>query len=241
MKSIVEFIKKITPRPIIDHLIYLIIYRLFRRSYFAQSSLDKKLKKYINYNDGYFVELGANDGFTASNTLYFELKKNWRGVLVEPSPNLYLSCSYYRNRIGNKIFCNACVPFDFNEKYVEIDYGYLQSVSKNLEKDIPEDFIQNTINSLDNEYTQNLRFGSVARTLSSILDESKAPQTIDLLSLDAEGAELAILKGIDFKKYKFKFMLIESRSLETLTEYLSQYGYHQIDQFSHRDYLFALK
>tara|TARA_B110001450_G_scaffold250809_1_gene270019 strand:+ start:768 stop:1490 length:723 start_codon:yes stop_codon:yes gene_type:complete len=238
MQTILEFIKKIIPRPIIDHGIYLIFYRIFRQSYFAQSGLDKKLKKYINYDNGYFVELGANDGFTASNTLYFELKKNWRGVLIEPSPNLYLSCSHYRNRVGNKIFCNACVPFDYNEKYVEIDYAYLMSVSNDLEKDTPENFIQNANLGL-NKYIQNLRFGSIARTLSSILDESKAPQSIDLLSLDAEGAELAILKGIDFKKYSFKFMLIESRSPERLSEFLSQHGYSQIDQLSHHDYLFA--
>jgi len=114
------------------------------------------------------------------------------------------------------------------------------SVSNDLEKDIPENFIQNANLSL-NKHIQNLKFGSIARTLSSILDESKAPQTIDLLSLDAEGAELAILKGIDFKKYSFKFMLIESRSPERLSEFLSQHGYNQIDQLSHHDYLFALK
>lgn len=226
------------PRPVLDYIIYLIYYRLIRRSYFAQSGLDKKLKTYINYTDGFFVELGANDGFTASNTLYFEIKKNWRGILIEPSPNLFLSCAHFRDRKGNKIFCNACVPFGYTKKYVDIDYAYLMSVSNDLEKDIPENFIDHAKSDLD-KYHKNLRFGSIARTLSSILDESNAPDTIDLLSLDAEGAELAILKGIDFSKYKFKFMLIESRSIDKLTEFLSLHGYMKIDQFSHHDYLFA--
>lgn len=236
-KNFKELIKRILPRPLLDYFIYLIYYRLIRRSYFAQSGLDKKLKEYIDYPNGYFVELGANDGFTASNTLYFEIKKNWRGILIEPSPNLFLSCSYYRNREGNKIFCNACVPLDYTKQYVDIEYAYLMSVSRDLEKDIPEDFVSNAKLQLD-KYQKNLRFGSVARTLSSILDESNAPQIIDLLSLDAEGAEIPILKGIDFNKYRFKYMLIESRSIDKLSEFLSHHGYQKVDQFSHHDYLF---
>ncbi len=237
-KNFKELIKKVFPRPILDYFIYIVYYRLIRRSYFAQSSLDKKLKTYIDYSSGYFVELGANDGFTASNTLYFEIKKNWRGILIEPSPNLFLSCVHYRNREGNKIYCNACVPFDYTKKYVDIDYAYLMSVSSDLEKDIPDDFIDNAKLQLGDHY-KDLRFGSIARTLSSILDESNAPETIDLLSLDAEGAELAILRGIDFNKYKFKFMLIESRSIDRLSEFLFKHGYKKIDQLSHHDYLFS--
>ena len=45
---------------------------------------------------------------------------------------------------------------------------------------------------------------------NSILVEVNAPFDIDFLSLDTEGAEFEVLNGIDFKKYKFKFMLIES-------------------------------
>jgi hypothetical protein len=36
--------------------------------------------------NGFVVEAGANDGLTISNSLYFELKHNWTGLLVEPDP-----------------------------------------------------------------------------------------------------------------------------------------------------------
>ena len=36
--------------------------------------------------DGFFVEAGADQFVGASNTLRFELKHNWTGVLVEPNP-----------------------------------------------------------------------------------------------------------------------------------------------------------
>jgi len=36
--------------------------------------------------DGFFVECGALDGETRSNTLYFERHLNWSGLLVEADP-----------------------------------------------------------------------------------------------------------------------------------------------------------
>jgi FkbM family methyltransferase len=35
---------------------------------------------------GTFIEIGANDGNLYSNTLFFERKRNWTGVCVEPNP-----------------------------------------------------------------------------------------------------------------------------------------------------------
>ena len=36
--------------------------------------------------DGFFVEAGADEFVEGSNTMRFELKHNWTGVLVEPNP-----------------------------------------------------------------------------------------------------------------------------------------------------------
>ena len=37
--------------------------------------------------DGFFIEAGAYDGETLSNSLFFELKLGWKGLLVEPNPD----------------------------------------------------------------------------------------------------------------------------------------------------------
>ena len=39
--------------------------------------------------NGFFVEAGADDFETDSNTLLFELKHNWTGLLVEPNPTIF--------------------------------------------------------------------------------------------------------------------------------------------------------
>ena len=86
-----------------------------------------------------------------------------------------------------------------------------------------------------------INFFSKARTLTSILNEAKAPKSIDFFSLDVEGAEIEVLKGIDFKIYKFKYLLIETRSLSKLKKFLNKKRYKLKDKLSHHDYIFELK
>ena len=50
-------------------------------SQFGQSEV---LLKYLNYENGFFIEAGANDGVVQSNTFYFEKELNWTGLLIEP-------------------------------------------------------------------------------------------------------------------------------------------------------------
>jgi|SRR5690606_25049761 len=38
------------------------------------------------FQKGYFIEIGANDGFNLSNTLYLESEWKWDGLLVEANP-----------------------------------------------------------------------------------------------------------------------------------------------------------
>ena len=87
----------------------------FFLNYVAANNLDKKLKKYLNYDNGYFVELGANDGINQSNTFYFEKKKNWSGILIEPYKINYLECKKNRSK-KNKYFCAACVHKNYKKK-----------------------------------------------------------------------------------------------------------------------------
>ena len=67
-------------------------------------------------------------------------------------------------------------------------------------------------------------FNARAATLQSLLKKARALSLIDFLSLDAEGAELEILKGINFNNYRFK-------------NFLGRHRYFLEDQFSPHDYL----
>ena len=60
------------------------------------------------------------------------------------------------------------------------------------------------------------------------------------MSLDVEGAELEVLKGINYDKYKFKYILIEVRDLNSVSEFLAKHGYVLEKQLSSHDYLYKL-
>lgn len=232
------FIKKLFYPPIFDLLKYW-YFKIIKGSFFAKDKIDKKLLKYINYEAGFYVELGANNGFAQSNTLYYELKKNWKGILIEPSPNLYLQCCYFRSTEVNNIFCNACVDFNYTRKYVDISYGDLMTLSDSINLEIPDkNYFYEKRNKHVTCVQKSLKFGSIASTLNNILQQSKAPKIIDFLSIDVEGAELSVLSGIDFKSYQFKYILVETRSPNKISRFLRTKKYEFIEHLSDHDMLF---
>ena len=230
---LVEYIKKIR-RDVIG------------RGWTGLNGLDQRLILQIDPNNsGYFIELGANDGVSYSNTYKLQRSFGWSGLLIEPSPIKYAEC--VRNRsFGNipDIKCAACVPFDFEGEFVEIEECNLMSVAKGLDlsnqaaishADLGQKFLVDP--------RLRIQYGAVAHTLTSLLDEVKAPHKIDLLSLDVEGNELAVLKGLDFNRYKLKWILVEVRTPE-IEAYLKDFGYHKhavlAQNESYEDVLFAL-
>ena len=56
---------------------------------YSETEQDVFLDKIVfkeKVKDGFFIEAGADEFVEGSNTLRFERKHNWTGVLVEPNP-----------------------------------------------------------------------------------------------------------------------------------------------------------
>ena len=206
------------------------------------NDIDRKLEKYLHYENGVFIEVGGNDGFTQSNTYYLEKFKGWQGILVEGIPQLYHQC--VRERKESKVFNYALVSDDFKDSHITMHYADLRSFAEGAMK--TKDEVKNNIKTWIRNQKQ-YRKRSVAsykikiptRTLTSILDECQVKE-IDFFSLDVEGYELNVLKGLDFKRYRPKYMLIEARYKEEVEEYISDL-YVQIDRLSHHDFLYKSK
>ena len=230
-----KFLQKVLPPFLAD-----IIKKINRQriKYYGLERLDFKIERYLNYDRGYYVELGANDGITQSNTAYFEKFRDWKGILIEPTPHNYLRCLKNRSS-ANRIYCNACVSFDYPDKFVELEFSNLMSTPLNLESDIPNgiEHAKSGIKYLD-EGEKTFTFGALAATLNSLLVTSNAPNVIDLLSLDVEGAEIEVLKGIDHSKFRFKYICIECRDEGKMKSYMKNIGYEYVEKLSVRDFLF---
>ena len=203
------------------------------------NELDRQIEKYLDFDNGFFVELGANDGRFQSNTLFYEQFRNWRGVLIEPAPNLFLQCRENRSQLSY-IVCAACVSFDYRGEFVKIVYSNSMSVSLNVDSDIGDPLAHAELGRQFLKANETLfTFGAVARTLNSILVEANAPRRIDFLSLDVEGAELDVIKGVDHDAYRFRYILAECRNLPRLRSYLESQHYRFVEKFNEHDYLFA--
>lgn len=240
LKNIKKTAKKFCP-PFIWDFLNNLKHRSFK--YKSVNNLDKKIESYLNFDNGYFVELGANDGISQSNSYYFEKHRGWEGTLVEPVPHNYLKCIQNRGK-KTKIFLNACVSFDYSEKFVEIIYSNLCSTAVGVETDVSnlENFHEEHKKFLQDEQdNKNFRFGAIAENLNNILKKGNAPKQIDFLSLDVEGAEIEVLKGINHKEYRFKLICIESRDVKKITNYLELNDYLFVEQLGPLDYLFKDK
>lgn len=170
---------------------------------------DKLIEIFKNKKNGVFIELGANNGIVQSNTIAFEKYFDWTGILIEPSKSGYESC--LRNRPKSLCFNYACVSNEYNEEYVEGDFdGHCMSSVNG--------------NRLNRGKTVKVK----AITLSKLLDKCKV-ENIDFLSLDTEGYEYNILKGLDISKHRPKYILIElyPGEYDNVVEFLHLYNYKQ--------------
>lgn len=172
----------------------------------ALHGMDTKLDRIIDRNDGFFVEAGSHDGFTQSNTYYLERFRNWSGVLVEPMRELAEEAR--RNRPHARVFNCALVPFDHPDPDVVMHFGDLFS---NVDRDHLAEASW-AANGLVLGWRDPRQERVPARPLSTVLDDAGADR-IDLLSLDVEGYEAEVLRGLDFSRHAPTWILIEMHDL----------------------------
>ena len=189
--------------------------------YYSQFEQDKFV--YENYfqgkTDGYFVDIGAHDGTTFSNSRFFE-ELGWTGVCVEPNPKVFEVLQADRkckcvmkavaDRIGWAQFFQILEGADmlsgladeFNQRGIENIYANLQDFEEGFEYiDVELDLFDNIVDST----------------------------TIDFLSLDTEGNELKILQTIDFSKYDIKVITVENNDYDDkFLKFLTPRGYQPV-------------
>lgn len=181
-----------------------------RYSRLALDELDAKLERYLNFDGGFFVEAGANDGLTQSNTYYFERWRGWRGILIEGIPALAAQCR--RNRPRAVVVPVALVPAGPAEGLVVMHYAGLMSAAEGAWADPGqrEEHVRRGLAAQNLAETYQVRVP--ARTLTAVLDEAAPGREIDLLSLDVEGMEADVLRGLDFARYAPRFICVEARN-----------------------------
>jgi len=163
---------------------------------------------------GYFVEVGANEPQQRSQTYHLE-RKGWTGVLIEPQPDLARQLEAERSA---RVFAVACsspenagrrLPLHVAGPLSSLDRsGMAPSAEPEAVVDVP------------------------VRTLNDILQEAGAPVGFDFLSIDVEGHEIEVLRGIDLQRWRPRLIMIEDHVPDLSRHlYLKSAGYRIIRRY----------
>lgn len=172
-------------------------------NYKAKEGQDRWVLDTICKTHGYFVDIGAHDGYHDSNSYALEKDFDWEGICVEPHYWSALELRKYRK-------CNienACIS-DIDGEVEFVERGRHRQVSGIYHPDTDEHVIDQ-VKLYDHPLVK-----KPSLTLLSLLKKYNSPNIIDYLSLDAEGSELLILKNFDFEKYKFRTITLEHNYTE---------------------------
>ena len=207
--------------------------------YYSQIEQDKYYIENISRGkrEGFYLDIGANDGVFTSNTATLDYSFGWKGICIEANPHLIPQLQ--NNRQHSTVV--HCAVFNTNG---EVTFEIPLSEHKDIRGDLLSRITNADLDARNKKYfkkhfkdkTETTTVTS--KTVTTILQENhKLPCTIDYMSLDTEGAELEALQGIDFSKITIKFMTIEHGNrkgmIEKLTDYLSPHGYkvHRINKW----------
>jgi FkbM family methyltransferase len=209
------------------------------------NQLDEKLERLLPRHGGWFVEAGAYDGFQQSNTYYFAKLKGWRGVLIEPLPQLASRCRQRRQE-AIVISCVLGAPEDVG-RTVRLRHAGLMTMVCGTMADAATEHVRAEAGLRVQGLPPLEQFVEApVRTLTDVLEESGTPSDFDLLSLDVEGSEVAALRGLDLKRFLPRAICVEIRHENlAVVQHLLEERYEQplflTHHASYSDCFFALK
>jgi FkbM family methyltransferase len=211
--ELVEFVRSLIIRPKANRKLNLANKKVTDQSQIGQSKyMDTALG---SKRDGFFIEAGAWDGEGLSNTLFFELERNWTGLLIEPTPSLFKQI-LAKNR--NVFAINACIAnkrpivskFRLFHWYSGRDSSFNEADRERIDK-----------NSRKVAYVPCFSLATIMRAIGV--------SHVDYFSLDVEGGEMDVLKGINFAKIEIESFTIEHnndrKNKEAINSFMLENGY----------------
>ena len=178
----------------------------------------------------YFIQVGANDGVFGDPLRSFILKYQWRGILIEPQPQIFeLLKQNYRNQAENLTFENCAISPESSSLTLHVprisgvDSAsiYRSSVASVFKSKVAK---QSNVKEADLQAIQ-----VPCKTLDYLLSEHGI-DSFDVLQIDAEGYDYQVLKSLDFSTTSPELIQFETGHLSVLesrnaAELLHKAGY----------------
>lgn len=187
-------------------------------------------QEYFGDKKGYFIDVGAFDGYNFSNTDILA-DAGWSGILFEPTTEFFARLVKFYAGNNNVILHKVAVG-----DYIGVATIYTgQHACSTIDDDFKR-IIENT--DWGKEFYKEKEICKV-RTLDSLLEGFHInPGQVDVLSIDVEGYELHVLRGFDIDKWKPRMVIIEAHETyqggdrpvlyPKINEYFSTHNYKKI-------------
>lgn len=169
----------------------------------ALHGMDTVLAELLPDEGGVFLEAGAHDGYTQSNTYFLERYRGWQGILVEAIPELHRKAARRRRR--SHVVHAALVGPGLAGNPVTIHFGDLMSK-------VGDDG-SHAAGGLRNAGRAAYTVDVPGRTLSDVITDAGLGVP-DIVVLDIEGNELDALRGLDLARHAPRMLVIEMLDLE---------------------------
>ena len=178
----------------------------------SQDGQDEFLEKNIfkGYKNGFFMDVGAHDGISINNTLYFEKYNNWTGINIEPIKKVFENLKINR---PNSINLNCAVCNNDGETDFYNNIGYTEMISGIINNFDPRHLQR--LNRENEQMGSNTEIIKVnTKKIETICDNHNIAH-IHYLSIDVEGAEFEVIKSINFNKVFIDVIGFESNFYDT--------------------------
>jgi FkbM family methyltransferase len=172
--------------------------------------------------DGFFLEMGAVDGIEGSNSLPFEERLGWNGVLIEANPRSCAKLFKEPRRQRAIKLCSSCC--DDSIGFLNFEVTNDPNVGAAME--VMSDEWRTNWHLERDGLPQQTEITRVPCSPLGRLLRTSGVVRIDMFSLDVEAAELMVLGGFDWSIPVRVFIIeVEARNSDALAEMMTQHGY----------------
>lgn len=173
-------------------------------NFYSQYGQDEFCRRLLGQSKGLFIDVGAYDGITNSNTLFFERNLGWRGLLVEPNPSVFLKLEENRSAVSE----NVAIGASPGQQLFSMVSGYAEQLST---LDMHTGLLSGwRIRREIKHHGGEIKSVPVQVAPLQELIEKHSLHQVQLLSVDVEGAEEAVIRSVDFSRFHAQLVLLEN-------------------------------
>jgi FkbM family methyltransferase len=190
------------------------------KRFYGQVAQDKWVLEtaFPGVTDGFFVDVGSGDGTLHSNTRALE-ERGWTGLCIDPFPTNMdeRTCEVFRSVVYSEAGQSVTFRAAGELGGIEDTLGRWRDATTNSEL---------------------VTFTTV--TLADLFDEATVPPFVHFMSLDVEGAELEVLRGLQFDRYRIGSLAVEHNFEEPkrsdILRLMEDHGYVRVHIWQQDDF-----